>query len=292
MVGKKRLGRGLDALLPKEKANSDPKSSGSESRGNLDEVPVEWIKPGKYQPRTHFAEESIEELAESIKAQGVMQPIVLRALDTDRYEIIAGERRWRAAQRAGMEKIPAVIRQVDDESALAMSLIENIQREDLNPLEEATALQRLIDDFQFTHQEVAQAVGKSRSAVTNTLRLNHLAEPVAEMLVRGDLEMGHARALLTLEQVDQAEVARNIVAKGLNVRQTEALVRNFGKPATKSAGTQAVDPDTRRLEQNLGQQIGQPVQIKHSKKGKGKLIISYSSLDELSGILGKMGYEE
>jgi len=289
MVGKKRLGRGLDALLPKEKTAAKPDG---ERHGSLDEVPVEWIRPGKYQPRTHFAEESIEELAESIKAQGVMQPIVLRALDANQYEIIAGERRWRAAQRAGMEKIPAVIRQVDDESALAMSLIENIQREDLNPLEEATALQRLIDDFQFTHQEVAEAVGKSRSAVTNTLRLTHLAGPVVEMLIRGDLEMGHARALLTLEQDEQTDIARTIVAKGLNVRQTEALVRNIGKPASKSHKPAGSDPDTRRLEENLGQQIGQPVQIRHSKKGRGKLIISYSSLDELSGILGRMGYEE
>lgn len=299
MVAKKRLGRGLDALLPKglskEPVREEQPQDGStetESRGNLDEVPIEFIRPGKYQPRTHFSEESIEELAESIKAQGVMQPIVLRPVDSDRYEIIAGERRWRAAQRAGMEKIPAVIRKVDDESALAMSLIENIQREDLNPLEEAIALQRLVDDFQFTHQEVAQAVGKSRSAVTNTLRLTHLADPVAEMLVRGDLEMGHARALLTLEQDDQAEVARSIVAKGLNVRQTEALVRNLGKPASKTTGAQPVDADTRRLEQNLGQQIGQPVQIKHSRKGKGKLIISYSSLDELDGILGRIGYQD
>ncbi len=299
MVGKKRLGRGLDALLPRDKSPKDKaqkeqttQENSANNRSNLDEIPVEWIKPGKYQPRTHFAEESIEELAESIKAQGVMQPIVLRPLDTNQYEIIAGERRWRAAQRAGMEKIPAVIREVDDESALAMSLIENIQREDLNPLEEAIALQRLIDDFQFTHQEVAEAVGKSRSAVTNTLRLTHLAEPVAEMLTRGDLEMGHARALLTLEQDEQADVARTIVAKGLNVRQTEALVRSIGKPASTSKKGGGPDADTRRLEDNLGQQIGQPVQIKHSKKGKGKLIISYSSLDELSGILGRMGYEE
>ena len=298
MVAKKRLGRGLDALLPKGLPKESPEEQAStetkdtRSRGNLDEVPIEFIRAGKYQPRTHFAEESIEELAESIKAQGVMQPIVLRPVDSGRYEIIAGERRWRAAQRAGMEKIPAVIRDVDDESALAMSLIENIQREDLNPLEEATALQRLVDDFQFTHQEVAEAVGKSRSAVTNTLRLTHLADPVAEMLVRGDLEMGHARALLTLEQDNQAEIARSIVAKGLNVRQTEALVRNLGKSAAKNAGTRPVDSDTRRLEQNLGQQIGQPVQIKHSRKGKGKLIISYSSLDELDGILGRMGYQE
>lgn len=295
MVAKKRLGRGLDALLPKgtpKGTSEEIAESPKRESGNLDEVPIEFIQPGKYQPRTHFAEESIEELAESIKSQGVMQPIVLRPVGSDRYEIIAGERRWRAAQRSGMEKIPAVVRQVDDESALAMSLIENIQREDLNPLEEAKALQRLVDDFQFTHQEVAEAVGKSRSAVTNTLRLTHLADPVAEMLVRGDLEMGHARALLTLEQDDQAEVARGIVAKGLNVRQTEALVRNLGNTATKGSGNQSVDADTRRLEQNLGQQIGQPVQIKHSRRGKGKLIISYSSLDELDGILGKMGYRE
>jgi ParB family chromosome partitioning protein len=178
MAAKKRgLGRGLNAMLPKKEEVAPPKTG-------LDEIPIEFIQPGKYQPRTYFAEESIAELSDSIKAQGVIQPIVLRPIGDDRYEIIAGERRWRAAQLAGIEKIPAVIRTVDDESALAMSLIENIQREDLNPLEEATALQRLIDDFQFTHQEVADAVGKSRSAVTNTLRLTQLALPVAEMLVR------------------------------------------------------------------------------------------------------------
>ena len=253
---------------------------------------MEWIRPGRYQPRTHFSEESIEELAESIRAQGVMQPIVLRPLDNDRYEIIAGERRWRAAQRAGMEKIPAVIRRVDDESALAMSLIENIQREDLNPLEEATALQRLIDEFQFTHQEVAEAVGRSRSAVTNTLRLTQIAKPVADMLVRGDLEMGHVRALLTLVQDEQIEVARTIVSRGLNVRQTEALVRNLGKPSPSSGQPAGGDADTRRLEQNLGQQIGQPVRVVHSKKGKGRLIISYNSLDELDGVLSQIGYRE
>ena len=288
MVAKKRgLGRGLDALLPKEN-KTEAKGSGSA----LDEVPVEWIRPGRYQPRTHFSEESIEELAESIRAQGVMQPIVLRPLDNDRYEIIAGERRWRAAQRAGMEKIPAVIRRVDDESALAMSLIENIQREDLNPLEEATALQRLIDEFQFTHQEVAEAVGRSRSAVTNTLRLTQIAKPVADMLVRGDLEMGHVRALLTLVQDEQIEVARTIVSRGLNVRQTEALVRNLGKPSPSSGQPAGGDADTRRLEQNLGQQIGQPVRVVHSKKGKGRLIISYNSLDELDGVLSQIGYRE
>lgn len=306
MVAKKRgLGRGLDALLPKAPKDLNPPAGetpgsaasaaagGGEKTGTLNEVPVEFIRPGKFQPRHHFSDESLAELADSIKAQGVMQPIVLRTLGQDSYEIIAGERRWRAAQLAGMEKIPAVIRDVDDEAVLAMSLIENIQREDLNPLEEAAALQRLIDDFQLTHQEIAEAVGKSRSAVTNTLRLNHLVEPVADMLRRGDLEMGHARALLTLDTADQAEVARTVVGKGLNVRQTEVLVRNFGKaPAASGKKGNAGDADTRRLEENLSQSLGQPVHIKHSAKGRGKLTISYNSLDELDGVLSRLGYEE
>ena len=286
MAAKKRgLGRGLNAMLPKKDEVAPPKTG-------LEEIPIEFIQPGKYQPRTYFAEESIAELSDSIKAQGIIQPIVLRPIADDRYEIIAGERRWRAAQLAGIEKIPAVIRTVDDESALAMSLIENIQREDLNPLEEATALQRLIDDFQFTHQEVADAVGKSRSAVTNTLRLTQLAPPVAEMLVAGDLEMGHARALLTLEVNGQVAVAKQVVARGLNVRQTEELVRAAGKTAGGAGVKPGQDADTRRLEQSLGQTLGQPVQIRHTKKGTGKLVISYSSLDELDGILSKMGYQE
>ena len=286
MAAKKRgLGRGLNAMLPKKEEVAPPKTG-------LDEIPIEFIQPGKYQPRTYFAEESIAELSDSIKAQGVIQPIVLRPIGDDRYEIIAGERRWRAAQLAGIEKIPAVIRTVDDESALAMSLIENIQREDLNPLEEATALQRLIDDFQFTHQEVADAVGKSRSAVTNTLRLTQLALPVAEMLVAGDLEMGHARALLTLEVNGQVAVAKQVVARGLNVRQTEELVRAAGKTTGGTGVKPGQDADTRRLEQSLGQTLGQPVQIRHTKKGTGKLVISYSSLDELDGILSKMGYQK
>lgn len=285
MVAKKRgLGRGLDTLLPKKETVA-PQQVG------LEEVPIEFIQPGKYQPRTYFAEESIAELSDSIKAQGIIQPVVLRSIAEDRYEIIAGERRWRAAQLAGMEKIPAVIRTVDDESAISMSLIENIQREDLNPLEEATALQRLIDDFQFTHQEVAEAVGKSRSAVTNTLRLIQLAQPVAEMLVAGDLEMGHARALLTLEATQQVEVAKQVVARALNVRQTEELVRTAGRTIDNTSVKPGQDADTRRLEQNLGQALGQPVQIRHTKKGSGKLVINYSSLDELDGILSKMGYQ-
>ena len=286
MVTKKRgLGRGLDALLPKKEEVAPPKTG-------LEEIPIEFIQPGKYQPRAYFAEESIAELSDSIKAQGIIQPIVLRPIADERYEIIAGERRWRAAQLAGLAKVPAVIRTVDDDSALAMSLIENIQREDLNPLEEATALQRLIDDFQFTHQEVADAVGKSRSAVTNTLRLIQLSPPVAEMLVAGDLEMGHARALLTLEAKEQVAVAKQVVARGLNVRQTEELIRAARKVAVDGPVKPAQDADTKRLEQNLGQTLGQPVQIKHSRKGAGKLVISYSSLDELDGILSKMGYKE
>ena len=286
MVTKKRgLGRGLDALLPKKAELAPPKTG-------LEEIPIEFIQPGKYQPRVYFAEESIAELSDSIKAQGIIQPIVLRPIANDRYEIIAGERRWRAAQLAGLAKVPAVIRTVDDDSALAMSLIENIQREDLNPLEEATALQRLIDDFQFTHQEVADAVGKSRSAVTNTLRLTQLSPPVAEMLVAGDLEMGHARALLTLEAKEQVVVAKQVVVRGLNVRQTEELIRAARKVAVEGPVKPAQDADTKRLEQNLGQTLGQPVQIKHSRKGAGKLVICYSSLDELDGILSKMGYTE
>ena len=262
MVAKKRgLGRGLDTLLPKKETVA-PQQIG------LEEVPIEFIQPGKYQPRTYFAEESIAELRDSIKAQGIIQPVVLRSIADDRYEIIAGERRWRAAQLAGMEKIPAVIRKVDDESAISMSLIENIQREDLNPLEEATALQRLIDDFQFTHQEVAEAVGKSRSAVTNTLRLIQLAQPVAEMLVAGDLEMGHARALLTLGVTQQIEVAKQVVARALNVRQTEELVRAVGRTIDKTIVKPGQDADTTRLEQNLGRALGQPVHIRHTKKAQ------------------------
>ncbi len=284
MVAKKRgLGRGLDALLPPEEAALPDKG--------LLEIPLEWIKPGKFQPRNYFAEESIAELSASIKAQGIMQPIVLRSLGKDSFEIIAGERRWRAAQHAGLEKIPAVVRDVDDDAAIAMSLIENIQREDLNPLEEAGALTRLIDDFGFTHQEVADAVGKSRSGVTNMLRLTHLPGPVADMLITGKIEMGHARALLTLTEAQQIETAQTVVDRGLNVRQTEELVRNLGK--SKSARKQPrLDADTKRLQENLSMSLGQPVQIRHTTKGKGKLVISYNSLDELDGILSRMGYEE
>ena len=281
-VRKRGLGRGLDALLPKDKSANKP---------SLSEVPIEFIQSGQYQPRMHFSEVKIEELSESIKAQGVMQPIVLRPLEKDRYEIIAGERRWRAAQLAGKEKIPAVIRDVDDESALAMSLIENVQRENLNPLEEATALRRLIDEFQLTHEEIARAIGKSRSSVTNILRLCALNANVAGMLESGDIEMGHARALLTLEDELQFEIATTIVSRGLNVRQAEDLIRNLARRDKKDT-RETKDADTRRLEENLGISLGQPVQIQHTTKGKGKLIIRYNSLDELDGVLKRMGYGE
>ena len=288
MVAKKRrLGRGLDALLPKEvRASADPAESG------LEEMPLEFIRPGKYQPRSSFTEDSIAELATSIKTRGVIQPIVVRPLAKNSFEIIAGERRWRAAQQAGLEKIPTMVVTVTDESALAMSLVENIQREDLNPLEEAIALQRLVDEFQLTHEDIAEAVGRSRSSVTNTIRLTHLAEPVAKMLAREEIDMGHARALLTLDTRAQTSVAKTIVAKGLNVRQTETLVRNLSSKPTTGRKSPGKNPDIRRLEGKLGQSLGQPVEIQQTNKGKGKLVISYNTLDELDGILARMGYEE
>ena len=255
------------------------------------QIPVEWIQPGKYQPRKNFAKEPLEDLANSIKAQGLMQPIVLRPLGQDRYELIAGERRWRASQLAGLDKVPAVIKEVDDESAVAMSLIENIQREDLNPMEQAMALQRLIHDFSLTHQQVADAIGKSRTAVTNFLRLLSLSEPVARMLEAGDLEMGHARALLTLPDDLQLSGARQVAAKSLSVRATEVLVKKLLKPSTSSTQNprQNKETDVRHLEERLSLKIGQPSRIQQGKKGTGKLIISYNSLDELDGILLHFG---
>ncbi|XOV86202.1 MAG: ParB/RepB/Spo0J family partition protein [Pseudomonadota bacterium] len=286
MAGKRRLGRGLDALLG---AEARPDTTAPQGGQLLQEVPVEWVKPGKYQPRKAMDETSLQELAASIRAQGVMQPIVLRSVGEQRYEIIAGERRWRAAQLAGLEKVPAVIREVDDEAAIAMSLIENIQREDLNPMEEAHALQRLIQEFELTHQQVADAVGKSRAAVTNFLRLINLAPAVARMLGNGDIEMGHARALLGLPDDQQAVAAREIAARSLNVRQAEALVRSLAAGKKEKAPARRVDADTRTLEQRISSRLGQPVQIQHSAKGKGKLVINYSSLDELDGILSHFG---
>lgn len=289
MVARKRgLGRGLDALLGAEPKQNVTDAS-AVAKSSLEEVPVEWIRPGKYQPRKIIDDEPLQELAASIRAQGVMQPIVLRSVGENRYEIIAGERRWRATQIAGLAKIPAVIKEVNDEAAVAMSLIENIQREDLNPMEEALALQRLIEEFDLTHQQVADAVGKSRTAVTNFLRLINLSPEVAQMLAHGDIEMGHARALLSLTFEQQSSVAREIAAQHLNVRQAEALVRKLlsGKAGTKPAPK--VDPDTRSLENKLSTRLGQKVNLQHSPKGKGKLVISYNSLDELDGILHHFG---
>lgn len=295
MATKKRgLGRGLDALLgasaSKSNVTTEESSQSSLSKdGTLTQVPVEFIQRGKYQPRMDIDPASLEELSASIKAQGVMQPIVIRPIKANGYEIIAGERRWRAAQMAGLDKVPAIIREVADEAAIAMALIENIQREDLNPIEEARALSRLQEEFELTQQEVADAVGKSRTAVTNILRLMNLEDEVKTLLERGDLDMGHARALLSLESQQQIELARKVVADSLTVRQTEALVKKLlSGESVKPESTKRVDPDITRLEETLAKRLGSPVKISHSDKGKGKLTISYSNLDELDGILSHL----
>lgn len=280
-VKKRGLGRGLDALL----GQSSSAGQGTDSQEQqLKELPVDLIQRGKYQPRRDMDPQALEELANSIRVQGVMQPIVVRAIAEGRYEIIAGERRWRATQQAGLDSIPAVVRDVPDEAAIAMALIENIQREDLNPIEEAIALQRLQMEFELTQQQVADAVGKSRVSITNLLRLMALPDDVKLLLERGDLEMGHARALLGLPAEDQTAAARQVVAKGLTVRQTEALVRQWLNPRREAGETRA-NPDIERLQQDLAERIGAEVKIQHGAKGKGKLVISYSSLDELDGVL-------
>lgn len=284
-VKKRGLGRGLDALLGSNSVASIQEQVSSSSQNELHQLPLEVIQRGKYQPRRDMDPQSLEELAQSIKAQGVMQPIVVRPIANNRYEIIAGERRWRASQQAGLDKIPALVRDIPDETAIALALIENIQREDLNPIEEAIALQRLQQEFALTQQQVAEAVGKSRTAVTNLLRLISLPEDVKIMLAHGDLEMGHARALLGLPVEQQLEGARHIVARGLSVRQAEALVRQWLNEQGKKPVKQTNDPDIKRLEQKLAERIGSPVVIKHNKKGKGELVIRYSSLDELQGVL-------
>lgn len=284
------LGRGLEALLgsaavPAAASGTTTDKSGGAHDGDLRNLPVDIIQRGKYQPRIDMHPDTLEELADSIRAQGVVQPIVVRPIGPNRYEIIAGERRWRASQMAGLHEIPAVIREVPDNAAIAMALIENIQREQLNPMEEARALQRLIDEFELTHQQAAEAVGRSRVAVSNLLRLLSLNDDVKRLLENGDLEMGHARAILALEGAQQSEAARSVTAKGLSVRETERLVKHLLEgPAAKPA-PKAVDPDVRRLEQDLGQKLGAQVVIQQAGKGKGKLVIQYNSLDELDGIL-------
>ena len=298
---KRGLSKGLDALLSSNAAYQEhPEEVSVEAGdqterpdqgqrpprdGELRHLPVEYMQRGRYQPRRDMSADALEELAESIRAQGVMQPIVVRPLGENRYEIIAGERRWRAAQMAELEVIPAVIREVPDEAAIAMALIENIQRENLNPMEEALALSRLKEEFGLTHQQVADAVGKSRAMVTNLLRLMTLEADVKKLLEHGDLEMGHARALLALTGGKQVEAARAVVAKGLSVRQTEALVRDFEKEKPARPATPKQDPNVRHLVNDLSERLGAPVQLQQGTGGKGKLVISYNNLDELDGIL-------
>lgn len=287
MAAKKRgLGeRGLGALLAGSKVNLDQELTDHD--GELREVPIDLIQRGRYQPRRDMDPAALQELADSIRQQGVMQPVVVRPIAEGRYELIAGERRWRATQMADLDRIPAIIRDVPDEAAIAMALIENIQRENLNPIEEAFALQRLQDEFGLTQAQVAEAVGKSRTTITNLLRLIGLTEDVRLMLEHGDLEMGHGRAMLTLPPELQMQVAKQVVAKSLSVRQTEALVRRVQQetPGKKAGKSDAIDPNIRALQDDLAERLGARVSIAHGQRGKGKLVIEYSSLDELDGIL-------
>jgi len=282
MIKMKGLGRGLDALL----AGTDEKRA-DEQRS----LPIERLRPGKYQPRTQMDQESLGELAASIKAQGVMQPILVRAVDktpgAERYEIVAGERRWRASQLAGLSEVPVLVRDIPDEQALAMALIENIQRENLNPLEEAQGLQRLIDEFGLTHQQAADAVGRSRPAASNLLRLLQLSPPVQELLMTGKLDMGHARALLPLTGAQQIAVAQRIVQKGLSVREAERMVQQITNPAKKPA-EQPIDRDLLRLQEELADGLGANVLIKTNKKGAGKVTIEFGSLEQLDGLLARL----
>ena len=283
MAKMKGLGRGLDALL----SGNDETKAGDQ----LLLVRVDALKPGKYQPRTRMHAGALQELADSIKAQGVMQPVLVRRADREgKHEIIAGERRWRAALLAGLSEMPALIRDVPDQSAAALSLIENIQREDLNPLEEAQGFKRLIDDFGLTHEQVAQAVGRSRSAVTNLLRLTQLAAQVQTLLFEGALDMGHARALLPLGSDQQILLASRIAQRGLSVRETERMVQDLGKgkPSLGKAAKTAPDADLQRLETDLADALGATVRIRPGKKGAGQVVVEYGSLDQLDGILAKI----
>ena len=276
----KGLGRGLDALLA---ANQDDEGD----KGELQMLPTHALQPGKYQPRTRMDPGSLEELAASIKAQGIMQPIMVRPVGADTYEIIAGERRWRASRIAGLVQVPCLVREIADEAALAMSLIENIQREDLNPLEEAGGIQRLIDEFDMTHQQAADAVGRSRPAASNLLRLLNLAKPVQELLMAGDIDMGHARALLPLDGASQVQLANQVAARQLSVRDTERLVQQLLNPRQKKPAPQP-DRDLLRLEEEISDAIGALVKIKANKKGAGEVSIRFGSLDQLDGLLGRL----
>jgi len=296
MAAKKRgLGRGLNALLGnaaevKELTDPQPASTIDQhsTQNGLQTIAIDLIQRGTYQPRVHFEPEALQELADSIKAQGVIQPIVVRPRSSGGYEIIAGERRWRASQLAGLSEVPAVVKELDDKSAAAVSIIENIQREDLNPLEESRALQRLIDEFDMTHQQVAEAVSRSRTSVTNLLRLRDLNEDVKTLVDERQLDMGHARALLALTGTEQSATAHKVATKGLSVRETEQLVRNILDPKPKGESSNKQDPDIKRLQDQLSERLAATVSVKHKSNGKGQLVISYSSLDELDGILSKI----
>jgi ParB family chromosome partitioning protein len=282
------LGRNLSSMLSQSTLQHVQESAADELRS----LPLDAIRPGRYQPRSVFDKEKLAELADSIRAQGVVQPVVVRPLEDDGFELIAGERRWRAAQMAGIEHIPAVVRDVPDEVSVAMALIENIQREDLNPLEEATALRRLIDDFRMTHQEAADAFGRSRAAASNLLRLLELMEEVKEMIDLRLIEMGHARALLSLDDELQVQAAREVMHRQLSVRETENLVRRLQQSKKKIGHRQRMDPDILRLQNQLAQALGARVQIQHRASGKGRLIISYNSVDEFDGILERLDLAE
>jgi len=273
----KGLGRGLDALLGGDEAPRD----------SLLTLPVSRIRPGRYQPRTRMDQQALAELAASIRSQGLLQPLLVRPVDRDRYELIAGERRWRAAQMAGLEEVPVLVREVPDEAALAMSLIENIQRENLNPMEESAGLQRLIVEFKMTHEQAADAVGRSRSATTNLLRLLKLARPVQEMLMEGALEMGHARALLALDPARQIEAGNRVAARGLSVRETEALVQSMLKGRSTRRKARG-DRDIARLEEEVSERLGTTVQIRPGRRGSGKVLLHYSSLEHLEQLLKKL----
>ena len=281
------LGRNLSSML----SQTTLREVSSGKRDELRNLPADVIRPGRYQPRSVFDEEKLAELADSIRAQGVVQPIVVRPVGDGDYELIAGERRWRAAQLAGIAAIPAVVRDVPDEVSVAMALIENIQREDLNPLEEATALRRLIDDFQMTQQEAADAVGRSRPAVSNLLRLLELMQEVKDLIDMRRIEMGHARALLSLDDTLQVQAAREVVRKQLSVRETENLVRRL-QQSMKMKGQRRVDPDILRLQNRISEQLGARVRIQHLASGKGKLTIAYNNADEFEGILERLDLKD
>ncbi len=296
MAGKKRgLGRGLDALLGPAGSQAAPSTSESvpDREGTvLKQIPVEWIKPGQFQPRQTFDEEKLQELSSSIRVHGVMQPILVREVSSEEFELIAGERRWRACQLAGLDRIPALVKALTPQNHLALSLIENIQREDLNPLEEAHALSRLVEEFGLTHQAVGDAVGKSRAAVSNSIRLSKLGAVASELLARGEIEMGHARALLSLEAEVQALVAKQIVNKKLTVRQTEKLVQQQLSPEAESSKSRQIDPDVASLEQRLSDYFGQSVRLKSKGARRGQMLIEYNSFEELDGVLAKAGFKD